>query len=136
MKTSKKSSLCSVFCKTALLALGCAFGLALVPSPSLKAADTAMAEKMQCVPLTATFAKVADAEKAPYVLTLKNDSKDTIKASAKVLLAVAFHAEAKARTIPELVIEAGKSGTIADLAAGDKVVVSAAGFCPLELTVK
>ena len=95
-----------------------------------------MADKCPCLPLSATFAKTADTENAPYVLTLKNDSKDTVKASAKVLLAVAFHAEAKARNVDEQVVEPGKTWTIAELAKGDRVVVSAAGFAPLELTVK
>jgi len=114
----------------ALLALGCAFVLAIVLAPALKA------DKAPSLPLSASFEKVAGTETAPYVLTLKNDSANAVKAGAKVLLAVAFHAEAKARNVPEQVIEPGKTCKIADLSAGDRVVVSAEGFAPLELTVK
>jgi uncharacterized protein YcgI (DUF1989 family) len=95
-----------------------------------------MADMAPKLPLSASFEKAAGAENAPYVLTLTNDSKDTVKASAKVLLAVAFHAESKARNVPEQVIEPGKTWTIADLAKGDRVVVSAEGFAALELTVE
>jgi hypothetical protein len=125
--------------KTALLALGCVFGFLLVPAPA-KAADTAtllpLADKSPALPLTATFSKVADAEKGPYVLKLKNDSKETIKVTAKILLSVVFHAESKAKNLPEHAIEAGQVWTIADLAAEDKVILTAAGFAPLELVVK
>jgi hypothetical protein len=136
MKTSMKSSTCPALFRSALIALGFALGLAVVAIPALKAADAAMADKALSLPLTATFEKVAGAETAPYVLTLKNDSMKAVNASAKILLAVAFHAEAKARNVPECVIDPGKTCSIKDLAAGDRVVVSAKGFAPLELTVK
>ena len=139
MNTSNRSSLRAVVCSSALLALGCAFVLALVSTPALRAADGSaqpMADKCPCLPLSASFAKTAGAEDAPYVLTLKNDSAKAVKASAKVLLAVAFHAEAKARNVAEQVIDPGKTCTIGELAKGDRVIVSAAGFSPLELTVK
>ena len=139
MNTSTRSSTRAVLCSSALLALGCAFVLALVSAPALRAdagSEKPMACKCPSLPLSASFAKTAGAENAPYVLTLKNDSTSTVKASAKVLLAVAFHAEAKARNVAEQVVEPGKTWTIDDLAKGDKVTVSAAGFTPLELTVK
>ena len=126
-------------CRTALLALGCAFSLALVPISTMNAADTAtlqpLADKAPSLPLTATFEKVTGGEKGPYVLKLTNSSKDSIKVTAKVLLAVAFHADSKARNIPEHAIGPGQVWSISDLVATDKVIISAAGFAPLELTV-
>ena len=123
----------------ALLALGCAFVLAIVLAPAGRAeAGSAppITSEAPIAPLSASFAKVAGAETAPYVLTLKNDSAKAVTASAKVLLAVAFHAESKARNVPEQVVEPGKTWTIADLAKGDRITVSAEGFAPLELTVE
>jgi hypothetical protein len=139
MNTSNRSSTRAVLCTSALLALGCAFVLAIASTPALRAESASLqplADMAPKLPLSASFEKAAGAENAPYVLTLTNDSKDTVKASAKVLLAVAFHAESKARNVPEQVIEPGKTWTIADLAKGDRVVVSAEGFAALELTVE
>lgn len=125
----------------ALFALGCAFSLAFVSTPTAKAADSTTLQRLAAdtepaLPLTATFEKVADSERGPFVLKLTNDSKETIKASAKILLAVAFHADNKARNIPEHAIEPGQVWAIDDLVANDKVVITAAGFAPLELVVK
>ena len=141
MNTSNRSrsSLRAVLCSSALLALGCAFVLAIVPTPALRAesgSSQPTADKAPTLPLSASFDKVAGAETAPYVLTLKNDSENPVKASAKVLLVVAFHAESKARNVSEHVIDPGKTWTIAELAKGDRVVVSAEGFAPLSLTVE
>jgi hypothetical protein len=119
-----------------LFVLGSALSFALVQSPTLRAADEMKADKAPAAPLSATFEKVADAENGPFVLNLKNDSKEAVSAKAKVLLSVAFHAESKARQVPEQVIKPGKTWSIKDLAAGDKVVVHAKGFAPLELIVK
>jgi hypothetical protein len=139
MITSNTSSIRSVLCRTALIALGCAFSLALVQIPALKAADAAAAQppacKAPCLPLTATYEKVTGGEMGPYVLNLKNDSKDTLKVSAKILLSVAFHMGSKHWDLPEHVIEAGQVWRIPDLSAGDKVTLTAQGFAPLDLTV-
>jgi hypothetical protein len=133
------SSIRPAICRSALIALGCAFSLALIPTAAVKAADTVALQPLATVapslPLTATFEKVTGAEKGPFVLKLKNDSKNTIKASAKILLAVAFHSESKARNLPEHAIDAGQVWTIPDLVAQDKVTITANGFAPLELTV-
>ena len=140
MNTTNTSPTRSAKCRTALIALGCVFSLALVAMPAAKAADTValqpLADKAPSLPLTASFEKVTGGEKGPFVLKLKNDSKDTLKASAKILLAVAFHADSKARNLPEHAIAPGQAWSIADLVAGDKIVITAAGFAPLELTVK
>lgn len=128
-------------CKRAVLTLGCAvslFGL----SFSLHAADAPASgahdpmDKSKPLPMTATFEKVAGSEDAPYALKLKNDSKESLTVSAKILLAVAYHAENKARMIPEHTVKAGESWSIPGLAADDKVTVTAKGYAPLQLTVK
>jgi hypothetical protein len=122
----------------ALLALGFALVVTLVPTPALRAQDTAAqpAANLPSLPFSASFAKAAGAEDAPYVLTLKNESASPITASAKVLLAVAFHADSKARAVPSQVVAPGATWTISDLAKGDRVTVSADGFAPLVLSVE
>ena len=80
--------------------------------------------------------KVTGNDKGPFVLKLKNKSKAAVNVTAKVLLAVAFHGEDKARHIPAHSIEAGQVWSISDLAAEDKVILTADGFAPLEIVVK
>jgi hypothetical protein len=123
MTTSSKSP--------ALFALGSALLLAFALAPALRAQDTSPS-----LPLSASFAKSAGDSDAPYVLSLKNESSSEITASATVLLAVAFHADSKARTVTEHVIEPGETWAIADLSQGDRVVVSSKGFAPLQLSVE
>lgn len=127
-------------CRSALLTLGCAALFGLVASTSLRASDapakTEMKENAPALPVTATFEKGAATETGPYTLTVKNDSDKALKVHGKVLLAVAFHADNKARHVPEQVVEAGKTMTVPGLAAGDKVTLKAKGYAPLELTVK
>jgi len=120
----------------ALVTLGCAL-LALVAVPAIRATTADAAKPAAAkLPLTATFEKVTTAEAGPpYVLHLKNDSKATVKVSGKVLLSVAFHSSSKARNVPEHAIEAGASWSIGELAANDKVILTAEGFAPMELTV-
>lgn len=114
--------------RPALLALACAFVLALVAAPATQAAEKAL-------PLSPTFAKVESSEGTPFVLKLKNDSKTSLKLNGKVLLAVVNHAMDKARALPEQTLGAGEVWTITGLAGDDKVVVTAAGHAPLELKV-
>ena len=107
--------------------------------PALKAADAAamppMAGKAPSLPLTATFEKGTAREMGPYVLKFKNDSKDALKVSAKILLSVAFHMGSKNWDLPEHVIDPGQVWAIPDLSAGDKISITAQGFAPLELVV-
>jgi hypothetical protein len=139
MITSIISSPRSAVVRTALASLGCAFALAFIQIPSAHAADSAtlkpMDDKAPMLPLAASFEKVADAENGPYVLSLKNTSDGALTVAAKVLLSVYFHADTKARNIPEHTIDPGKVWTIPGLAATDKVIITATGFAPLELTV-
>jgi hypothetical protein len=137
MISSKTSVTRSTIRRAALIALGCAFSLAIVPMPALQAADTApKADKSPILPLTTTFEKVAVTDNGPpFVAKLKNDSKGDLAVTTKVLLSVAFHANDKARNLPEHVIKAGQTWTVPDLAANDKLIITAKGFAPLELTV-
>jgi hypothetical protein len=124
--------------RTALASLGCAFAFTLLPVPSANASDVpalkALDDKAPSLPLTASFAKT-EGEDGPYVLSLKNTSDNSIKVSGKVLLSVFFHADSKSRAIPEHAVDAGQVWTIPGLAANDKVILTATGFAPLELTV-
>jgi len=135
----KSPSIRIAFCNAALLALGCAFCLSVAPIAAAEAADAAVLQRLEdkapSLPLTYSFEKVADAESGPYVLKLKNVSSDPIKATAQVTPSVTFHANSKVRNVPEHVIDPGQVWTITELAATDKVTVSAKGFAPLELTV-
>lgn len=111
-------------CALALIA-GLAFAL-----PAAQAADKAPA-----LPLKTTIEKVASAEGTPFVLHLKNESKDSLKISGKVLLAVVHHAMDKARAVPETTVAAGASMTIKDLSADDRVILNATGHEPLEIRI-
>ena len=138
MPTSTPSPTRLTKSRTALIALGCAVGLALAFVPAMPAADSSVALQPladKALPLTPTFEKTTGKEGPPYVLHLKNDSKAAVTVTAKILLSVAFHANDKAKHLPAQAIEAGKTWSIADLAANDKVVLTADGFAPLELTV-
>jgi hypothetical protein len=135
MKTSHRISLY----RSALFALGCAFLAGFASAPALLAegdSSQTAAANLPSLPLSASFSKVAGSEDAPYVLTLKNESSNPVKASAKVLLAVAFHADSKARTVAEQTVGPGETWTIPGLAKGDRVTVSADGFAPLVLSVE
>ena len=125
--------------KAALISLGCAFGFALALTPALRAAENATlqtradATPAKALPLTSTFEK--SSETGPYILKLKNTSMDVVKVSAKVSQSVALHANAKDRNISDHSIDPGQVWTISELAATDKVTISADGYAPLELTV-
>jgi hypothetical protein len=125
-------------------ALGLAvLALVVLPAPiQALAADgapgrpwTALDDKAPALPLAPTFGKGTDPEAGPYVLILNNTSKDSLTVSASVHLSVAFHANKKDREYPQHVIDSHQTWTIPDLAAGDKVTLTAEGYAPLELTV-
>ncbi len=125
--------------RTTLIALGCALTLSAAQFQTAKAGETpalrSLDDQAPSMPLTATFDKGTDPDSGPYVLNLKNVSKDAIKVSVRIHLSVAFHANNKNRSVPDHVIDPGQVWTITDLAAGDKITVTADGFAPLELTV-
>lgn len=126
--------------KSALLAIGCAFCAAFVSVPALKASTPAtlqpLADVAPALPLSHSFTKVEGGEKGPYVLKLENKSSAEVTVTTKILLAVAFHAETRAKNLPAHTIEAGKDWSIADLSAGDRITLTAEGFAPLEIVVK
>jgi hypothetical protein len=125
--------------RTALVALCCSFLLAIMQTQAVKAADTAvaqpLADKAPAPPLTCTFERVTEGETGPYILKLKNTSGGAIKVSVQVLSSVTFHANSRVRNFPAHVIDPGQVWTITELAASDKVTVSAEGFAPLDLVV-
>jgi hypothetical protein len=129
----------STFRSIVLLAVGGTIGLALVSTAALRAADLATlqprSDQAAQLPLTAAFEKVTGGENGPYVLKLTNTSKEAVSVSAKILLSVAFHADNKARTLPEHTIGAGETWSIPDLAAKDKVILTAKDYAPMELVV-
>jgi hypothetical protein len=112
--------------------LSFAFGAVLAPAadqPVLRA----LADKAPALPVSSTFTKV-EGEKGPYVLAVKNTGAHALKVHVAVVESVKSHAKPRDRK-HEYTIEAGAAASIEELAAGDKVTVSAEGFEPLELTV-
>ncbi|HEY9155496.1 MAG TPA: hypothetical protein VIM69_10215 [Opitutaceae bacterium] len=118
----------STLALSALLALGTVAARADTPAPA------AAATSQSSGPLVATFDKSTDADKGPYILTLKNNGDHTLKVTAVIQPSTASHNDTKEKTKKHS-IKAGQSYTISNLAAGDKVNVSADGVAPLALTV-
>jgi len=113
--------------RLALLALGC-----VVATISLTAAEA----KAPALPLTATFEKSAPGENGgPYCVVLTNTSAHAVKVTAMVHYSVVSHPSAKSKTLPAQEIAPGKTLKIDDLAAEDKVMLSAEGFAQLVLKV-
>ena len=140
MKYSYSSRAYSPLGISTVLALGCVLGLTAVQLPAARAGDASaemrpLDDKAPSLPLTAAFSKGTDPNVGPYTLSLTNTSKDAIKVSVKIHLSVSFHANTKDRSVPDHVIDPGQVWTVDDLAAADKVTVTADGFAPLELTV-
>jgi hypothetical protein len=139
MITANIASNRSSLSRNALIALGCALSLVIIPVSALNAAPTAdlqpMTDAKADLPLTHSFAKVAG-ENGPFVLKLTNTSKASVKVTVQILLSVYSHATSKAKNLPEQTIDAGKDCTIPQLVALDKVIIKADGYSPLELTVQ
>jgi len=126
--------------KTALIALGCVLSLTMAQIPAAQAGGDSPAlrpldAKAPSLPITAVFSKAANPDAGPYVLSLTNTSKDALTVSVRIQLSVTFHADGKVRNLSNHVIDPGQAWTIENLAATDKVTVTADGFAPLELTV-
>ena len=122
-----------------LLVLACVAGLPFVAVSVHAAGDAASQPRadqpLPALPLSHTFEKSPDGGATPFVVNVKNDSKATLKLSGHVLLSVVNHASDKARKLPDHSLEAGKTWTITELTADDKVILSAAGYAPLEIRV-
>lgn len=121
----------------ALLASSCLAAAAFLGSSAF-AADSASQPRADkaapALPLSHSFEKASEGA-TPFVLTVKNDSKATLQLSGHVLLSVVNHAMDKARKLPDHSLEAGKTWTITELTADDKVILNAAGYAPLEVRV-
>lgn len=125
-------------CRAFVLSLTCLAALSFALPISLRAADAPAApsaKKAETVPVKAKFEKAKDGESGPYHAVLKNDSKTSLTLHGKVLLSVYYHADTKARSLPDKVLKAGEEWTIPELAKNDKIVLTAEGYAPLELTV-
>lgn len=133
------SSTPNLICRTGLIGLVCSLGFFVAHVPTARAADSTapsrLEDKAPSLPLTYTFEKMTEGESGPYVLHLKNISSDAITVDVHVISSVAFHANSRVRNLPGHAIAAGEVWTITELAAADKVTISAKGFATLELTV-
>lgn len=102
------------------------------PSPAL----TALADKGPALPVATAFSKDTSGKtEGPYVLTLTNTSRESLKLHVKIDESVLVHNRANTRKLPAHELAAGAEWKIDDLAAGDKITIHSKGFAPLELTV-
>jgi hypothetical protein len=91
----------------------------------------AAAEKTP-LPLKASFKKdTSGKNEAPIILHLKNESAAALMVSARIDLSIVVHSRPKTREIPAQKVAAGATLTIDNLAAEDKVTLSAEGHAPL-----
>ncbi|MEZ5277141.1 MAG: hypothetical protein R3F07_12240 [Opitutaceae bacterium] len=98
--------------------------------PSATAGDDAPA-----LPLTASFGAGTPGENSgPYALTLTSTADHALTVTATITFSVQSHNRPQTKVLADHEIAAGGSWTIDDLAAQDKVVVTAEGYAPLELT--
>ena len=120
-----------------VLALGCVTIFATLSASRAAEPVTppTAAANARVLPLTHHFEKVAGAQDGPYILKLKNTSKQSLEVEAKILLSVGIHVDTKTRLVPVHAVKPSETWTIRDLAAADRVIVSSKGFAPLELTV-
>lgn len=94
------------------------------------------AKKVAPLPLSTSFEKGTPGENGgPYALKLKNTSDAALTVSATIIWSVASHNRAKTINLPPHEIAAGESWTIDDLAAEDRVILSADHFEKLEVKV-
>lgn len=117
------------------LALSALLALGTLSARADTAAPAASTNSQASGPLVASFDKATDADKGPYVLTLKNNGDHTLKVTVEIQASAASHNDAKNKTKKHH-IKAGQSWTVPNLAAGDKVNVTADGIAPLALTVQ
>jgi hypothetical protein len=120
-----------------VLALGSVFSLAFVAAPALRAADEPTAPAaVKTLPVKTSIKKSKKDTGSVFELKVKNESGEALSVSAQVLLSVAFHATNKARNLPAHTLKPGKSWHIKELSAEDKVILTAEGYAPLEVTIK
>lgn len=94
------------------------------------------AKKATPLPLSTSFEKGTPGENGgPYALKLQNTSKSSLTVSATIIWSVASHNRARTINLPPREIVAGDTWTISDLAAEDRVILSADNFEKLEVKV-
>lgn len=107
------------------------------PAIGFSALSQTPAKSASALPVTTAFEKLKASEKdGHYVLKVTNTSKQALKISVAIVESVTFHAHPKNRSLPEHAVAAGETWTVDDLAPEDKITLTAAGFDPLQLTVK
>lgn len=131
MNTLKSPTLRLAVLGTAFLAFAALPVAALSATPDLQPVTDQAAK----LPVATAFEKTSGGEGGPYVLKVTNTAQTELKVSAKVLLSVAFHADNKARMVPEHTLAAGETWTISDLAAKDEVILTAKDYAPLKVSV-
>jgi hypothetical protein len=113
-----------------------AFTAATLSAPALASPTTLqpLADKAAAkLPLSGSFAKGTPGENGgPYALTLKNTSKKTLTVEGTIIWSVASHNRANTIKLPPREIAAGESWIINDLAAEDRVILTAEGYEKLE----
>jgi len=121
-----------------LVALFAIFALVLGALTSITHAGPAelqpLADKAAAkLPVTGTFAKGTPGENGgPYALTLTNTSSEKLTVNATIVWSVTSHNRANTIKLPAKELAAGASWTINDLAAEDRVLLSAEGYENLE----
>ena len=123
-----------------LLSLSVALLLPLVPSRAAPASDNptskSTSDKAAKLPLDPVFKKETSGEsKGLYILTLKNVSEHPVKVGGTIAQSVVSHSRPKTITLEVQTIAPGKTRKIEQLAAQDKLTLTAEGFEPLDLTV-
>lgn len=93
-------------------------------------------KKSPALPLTHSIARGTPGEYGgPFVLKLKNTSSAALKVAATIQQSVVAHNRPKTIDLPARSIEAGGTWEISDLAAEDKVSVTAEGYEKLDVTI-
>jgi hypothetical protein len=102
---------------------------ALAPTSASAADDMAPA-----LPVTASFGKGTPGENGgPYALTLTNTSDKALTVNATIIWSVASHNRARTIELPAHEIAAGGTWVVNDLAAEDRIILTAEGYAKLEL---
>lgn len=104
--------------------------LAVFAATPMAAAD----EKAPDLPLSASFGKGEPGENGgPYALTLTNTSDKALTVNATIIWSVASHNRARTIELPAHEVAAGGTWVIDDLAAEDRIILTAEGYAKLEL---
>ena len=97
-------------------------------------AVTAADDAMPALPLKAEFGKGTPGENGgPYAVTLTNTSDKALTVNATIIWSVTSHNRPRTIELPAKEIAAGGTWKIDDLAAEDRIVLTAEGYAKLEL---